>query len=504
MAAAEEQYDLLVVGGGINGAGIACDAAGRGLKVLLCEQDDLGHATSSASSKLIHGGLRYLEHYEFRLVREALAEREILLGKAPHLIQPLEFVLPHSELARSAWLIRVGLFLYDHLSRHRRLPRSRAIDLRCNPEGLPLKARIDAGFTYYDCWVDDARLVVLNAVAAAEAGATILTRTRLVEARRSNDLWWAQLLDRRTGAVRQVAARCLVNATGPWVREVLDRVLGVARNRGIRLVKGSHIVVPRLYQGDHAYILQHSDRRVVFVLPFERRFSLIGTTEINFSGDPDEIEIVPKETRYLCDVVNGYFTEPVSPDDVLWSYAGVRPLFDDAAEDLSAVTRDYVLDLNAPDRQPPLLSVLGGKITTYRRLAEQALDKLAQFLPAMGAPWTAAAPLPGGDMAGGDFERFLDELQGAHPNIEPGLLHGLARRYGTRATAVLGVARAMADLGTNFGAGLYAREVDYLIEREWAETAQDILWRRTKAGLQLDDQARAAVAAYVEARASAA
>ena len=489
--------DIIVVGGGINGAGIACDAAGRGLSVVLCERDDLASATSAASSKLIHGGLRYLEYYRFGLVRKSLVEREVLLSRAPHIIWPLRFVLPYRSQMRPAWMVRLGLFVYDHLARRRRLADSHGIDLRADPAGAPLHDSLKKAFVYSDCWVDDARLVAINAVDAALRGAAILTRTELAGARRVDGVWEARLRDRHGGAERTVRARVLVNAAGPWVQTVRDGLLGDAGANRVRLVKGSHMVVPRLYEGDHAYILQNTDRRFIFVLPYEGEFSLIGTTEVAIDGDPATPRMEADEAAYLCDAVNGYFTKPIAPDDAVWSYAGVRALFDDRAEKPSAITRDYVLDLDAPASEAPLLSVLGGKITTYRRLAEHALAKLRPFLPAMGAPWTRDEPLPGGDFPGGDVDALVGDLARAYPKLDAGYLRALARRHGTLARDVLGDAREMADLGADFGAGLRGREVDYLIGYEWAHTADDVLWRRTRCGLHMDERERAAVAEYM-------
>ena len=490
-------YDLLVVGGGVNGAGIACDAAGRGLSVALCEQDDLAGATSSASSKLIHGGLRYLEQYEFRLVREALGEREVMLSKAPHIIKPIRFVLPHHGQVRPAWMVRLGLFLYDHLAAHPRLPNSEGIDLRRDPAGKPLRDGMDKGFAYADCWVDDARLVVFNAMQAAGKGATILTRTKLIEAKRRDGLWQARLRDQQNDQEQTLQARVLVNATGPWVQEFLDQAVGSPSDKGIILVKGSHIVVSRLHDGEQAYILQNPDRRVVFVIPFERRFSLIGTTDIPVEGDPSHPAIGDDEINYLCESVSRYFEKPVSPDDVVWSYAGIRPLFNDDETDPSKVTREYVLDLDAPPGQAPILSVFGGKITTYRCLAEQALDKLRPYFPEMGAPWTAEAALPGGDIPKGDFVSFVSEIQRDYPGLESGFLHNLARRHGALTHKVLADAVNPGDLGQDFGGGLCAREADYLMAHEWARTAEDILWRRTKTGLHMAEAGRSALADYV-------
>ena len=496
--------DMLVIGGGINGAGIARDAAGRGLSVVLCEQGDLGCATSSASSKLIHGGLRYLEHYKFGLVRESLAEREVLLNNAPHLIFPLRFVLPHTASQRPAWLIRAGLFLYDHLGGRRHLPGSRRLDLATHPAGVPLRPEFTRGFAYSDCSVDDSRLVVLNALGAAELGATIRPRTRCESARRDGAEWLAALRDLRSGAQTTVRARILVNATGPWTGRVLERTIGIERGKCPRLVKGSHIVVQRQYDGAHAYLLQNVDRRIVFVIPYERGFTLIGTTEVPFDGDPAEARIDAAETAYLCAAVGRFFTRPVTPDDVLWSFAGVRPLFDDASEDPAAVTREYVLDLDAGPEKPPLLSVFGGKITTYRRLAERALDMLRPYIPVAGAPWTALEPLPGGDLPDADFERFSSALCRGRPWLPTDLAQRYARAYGTRTEALLGDARSVDDLGRDFGAGLHEREVAYLASNEWAATAEDILWRRSKLGLHAPKETAAALDGWLAGNAAGA
>jgi glycerol-3-phosphate dehydrogenase len=487
--------DLLVVGGGINGVGIARDAAGRGLSVVLVEQDDLASHTSSWSSKLIHGGLRYLEHYEFRLVREALIEREVLLEAAPHLVRPVRFVLPHSPEQRPVWMIRLGLFLYDHLGGRRRLPTSGRVALEGTSEGRPLKPWVKAAFSYADCWVDDSRLVVLNAIDARERGATILTRTRCVGAERAGPMWVVTLEERSGGRRFTRRSRALVNAAGPWVAHVLADTLGIASANRVRLVKGSHIVVPRLYAGDHPYILQNTDGRIVFVIPYQQgRFSLIGTTDLNYEGDPRAVRITPEETAYLCAAVNRYFRREIGPADVVWSYSGVRPLYDDATADPSAVTRDYVFDLDTGSGRPPLLSVFGGKLTTYRKLAEHALAKL---LPALGAerpPWTARAVLPGGDLPDADFDRFLDELARHRPWLPESTLRRMARAYGTRISRILGDASRLADLGADLGGGLSEAELDYLVREEWAREAEDVLWRRTKLGLVTDAETERRVA----------
>src|SRR6202045_351633 len=494
----KKNVDLLIIGGGVNGAGIARDAAGRGLAVMLCKQGDLAGATSSASSKLIHGGLRYLEYYHFRFVREALLEREVLLGIAPHIVWPASFILPHDKGLRPALVIEAGLFLYDWLARRNRLGRSRRLDLRTAKEGARIKDHLTTGFAYSDCRVDDARLVVLNAVDARERGADIRTRTRCVSAKREQGTWRATLLDMRVATTTIVTARGLVNAAGPGAAEVLSGVIGHDAGKRLRLVKGSHIVVPRIYEGDHSYVLQNEDRRVVFVMPYEMDYSLIGTTEIPFEGDPSKARISEDEIVYLCAAVSRYFREPLSPRDAVESFSGVRPLYDDGAKNASAATRDYVLDLDAPEGRAPLLSVFGGKITTYRRLAEDAIDRLsAQLKPPRAERWTATAPLPGGDMEGGDFDGFLRTLRGKYPWLDATTVARLARAYGTRAEAVLDDARGACDLGVDFGAGLFQAEIDYLIGQEFALTAEDILWRRSKRGLHLSPADRAQLGAYV-------
>jgi glycerol-3-phosphate dehydrogenase len=484
-----ETVDVFVIGGGINGAGIARDAAGRGLSVVLCEKDDLSQGTSSRSGKLVHGGLRYLEYWEFRLVREALIEREVLLESAPHIIWPLRFVLPHSPNDRPAWLVRLGLFLYDHLGGRKRLPGTRLLDLRRDPEGAPLRDTFTRGFEYSDCWVDDARLVVLNALDAAERGARILTRTACISARRESGLWRLETVNTLTGERRAWRARALVNAAGPWVLDVIHRVAGGTSTRKIRLVKGSHIIVPKFWQGAHAYLVQNTDRRVIFIIPYEGDKALIGTTDIPYQGDPEAVSAGEDEIAYLIDAVNRYFAPQLCRADVLESFSGVRPLFDDGRGNPSAVTRDYVLELATIDGVP-LLSVFGGKITTFRKLAEQALRCLKGTFPAMRPAWTATAPLPGGDMPGADFASFLITLRAQYPWLPEPLAAHYARLYGTRAGVLLGSARSMEDLGRRFGPLLYAVEADYLRASEWARTPEDILARRTKHGLQMSDQER--------------
>lgn len=481
---AEERFDLLVVGGGINGVGIARDAAGRGLRVCLIEQSDLAAFTSSASTKLIHGGLRYLEYREFRLVREALAERERLLGIAPHLVHPLRFILPHTSALRPRWQLRAGLFLYDHLGGRGHLPGSRAVDLRRNAVGRALKADYRHGFAYSDCWVDDSRLVVANARDAADRGAVILTRTRLTQARAERGGWHASCQSVLSGETLQMRAAAVVNAAGAWVNDVRGR-LGLSSAEPIRLVRGSHIVVPRLFEGEHAYILQNPDRRIVFAIPFQDGFTLVGTTDVPHTGALDSVSITEAETDYLCASINRYFEQSIHPHDVTWSYSGVRALRDDGATDAAAVTRDYELVLERSAQGAPLLSVLGGKITTYRKLAEAALAKLHPKIGGSTTSWTASAALPGGDMAQASFTEFVAAAARRWPFLAPQHLRRLARAYGTRVERVLDDARALADLGEPLGADLTAAEVDYLRREEWAVTSEDILWRRGKLGLRL-------------------
>jgi glycerol-3-phosphate dehydrogenase len=496
--------DLLVVGGGINGAGIARDAVGRGLSVLLVEQSDLASATSSASTKLIHGGLRYLEYYEFRLVREALIEREVLLRNAPHIIRPLTFVLPHEAALRPAWLVRIGLFLYDHLGGRKLLPASRGLNLRRDPAGKALKPSLTKGFSYSDCRVDDARLVVLNALDAKERGAAILTRTRCVSARRRGNLWTAVIENLSSGERRTIQARCLVNAAGPWVASFVEHALALPHRQRLRLVKGSHIVVPRLFEGEQAYILQNADRRIVFAIPYEGDHTLIGTTDETYEGDPAKVVISAAETAYLCQVINDHFVKQISPADVVWTYAGVRPLHDDESASASAVTRDYVLELDDQGGIAPLLSVFGGKITTFRKLAEHALEKLKPHFPKSGPAWTHAVPLPGGDIPDADFAGFLASVSARWPWLPADLARRYARAYGTRIARLVGDAQGINDLGFHLGDDLYGREIEYLIKQEWAVTAEDILWRRSKRGLHVAPATVAALEAWLgETRAKA-
>ena len=489
-------YDLLVVGGGINGAGIARDAAGRGLRVLLVEQDDLASHTSSASTKLIHGGLRYLEYYEFGLVRKALHEREILLRAAPHIIWPLRFVMPHMPNLRPAWMIRVGLFLYDHLSRRELLPASRGIDMRRHAAGTPLIDSIRRGFVYSDAWVDDARLVVLNVLDAQEHGATVMTRTKLVGAQRQGTGWQAQL-QARDGSRLSVDARAIANAAGPWVGSLLHDTLGCAAPYNVRLVKGSHIITRKLFDHDHAYIFQNPDKRIIFAIPYEHDYTLIGTTDLEFHGDASKVQISDDEIAYLCDSANSYFKRKISPAEVVWTYSGVRPLLDEASDNPSAVTRDYHLELDAEGGQAPLLSVFGGKITTFRKLAEEAVDLLAKPLGLAQASSTGTLPLPGGDIRNADFGAFLEEFKSRHPWLPSTLAHRYARAYGTRAYRLIGGARDLAGLGTEIAAQLYAAELVYLRDNEWARSAEDILWRRSKLGLHVPKDTAAKIDAWL-------
>jgi glycerol-3-phosphate dehydrogenase len=497
-------HDLLIVGGGINGVGIARDAAGRGLSVVLVEQDDLAAHTSSWSTKLIHGGLRYLEHYEFRLVGESLAEREVLLRAAPHLIEPLAFVLPHEPHLRPAWMIRAGLFLYDRIGGRMTLPRSRSVRLDHTAYGAGLKPRFRRGFVYSDAQVDDARLVVVNALDARARGADIRVGVRFLGAAREDGVWRVAVDGPQGEAV--LRARAVVNAAGPWVCDALSTVRGVSLDARVRHVKGSHIVVPRVHTQAHAYILQNADQRIVFVIPWLERYSLIGTTDVSVE-DYDDPPIGDAEVDYLLNLANEYLAQPLARPDIVWTYSGVRPLYDDGSSDPSAITRDYVLKCDAlpgppgPDRAP-LLSVFGGKLTTYRKLAEHALAELGPFFPRMAPAWTRDAILPGGDLPGGR-EALVADLRARYAMLPADLVSGIARRHGTRARDLLSGVRGAADMGEDFGGGLTEREVAWLIEHEWARTADDVLWRRTKCGLPMTPAQRARVAQRMAAHAIA-
>ena len=499
-------FDLLVIGGGINGCGIARDAAGRGLSVALAEMNDLGSATSSASTKLFHGGLRYLEYFEFRLVRESLVERETLLKAMPHISWPMRFVLPyHADMrfdattpttrllrvlmpwlkgARPAWLIRLGLFLYDHLGGRDLLPGTSSLTLRGTPEGKPLQDRFERAFEYSDCWVEDSRLVILNARDAEARGATILPRQKVVAAEVEDGAWRVTLQEAETGAKRQVTAKMLVNAAGPWVGDVLRGTLRSNAASGVRLVRGSHIVTRRLFDHDKCYFFQGRDGRIIFAIPYETDFTLIGTTDADHPEASVKPVCTPAERDYLIDFINGYLAQPIGADDVVWTFSGVRPLFDDGATSASAATRDYVLERD-DSRGAPALNVYGGKITTYRRLAESALDRIAPVFPGLPGRWTAGVPLPGGDFPVRGVARLCADLQAAYPFLTDAWALRLVRAYGTDARLVLAEARTAADLGEDFGATLTEREVRWLIDHEYARTAEDVLWRRGKLGLRV-------------------
>ncbi len=474
-----DTVDVLVIGGGINGVGIAADAAGRGLTVTLCEKGDLGSATSSASSKLIHGGLRYLEHYEFRLVKEALAEREVLLAKAPHIIWPLRFRLPHQSHLRPTWMIRAGLMMYDALAKRRVLPRSRKVNAI---PGQPLRGDITTCFEYSDGWVDDARLVILNAMAAQDQGATILPRTECISAAREGKHWVAtlQLPD---GQTRQVRARSIVNAAGPWAISFIDRLADTPNPDAMRLVKGSHIVVPRLYDSEEAYILQNQDKRIVFVIPYENDYSLVGTTDENYQGDPSAVRISDTEKAYLIDIVNNYFANTISTQDIVHTYSGVRPLLEEKNASAQELTRDYKVMMQGDSQSPVLVNIFGGKITTYRKLAEHAVNTLCRHFPKASGAWTKTAPLPGGAFV--NHATLATKLSHDYPWLPAALIERYVRQYGLLCKRFLNGKVALADLGEDFGAGLYQSEVDYLCAHEWAKTTDDILWRRTKQGLRL-------------------
>lgn len=478
-------YDLAIIGGGVNGCGIARDAAGRGLSVFLCEQNDLASGTSSASTKLIHGGLRYLEYYEFRLVREALHEREVLLNAAPHIIWPLRFVLPHNKGLRPAWLVRLGLFLYDHLGGRKLLPGTSVVDLRKDKTGEPLQEGFTKGFEYSDCWVMDSRLVVLNAMDARDRGADIRTRTKLIDARRVDGVWELTLQDRQTEKRFTVRSKILINAGGPWLDQLMEHIAHCQTKEHIRMVKGSHIIVKKMYDHDRAYIFQNPDGRIVFAIPYENDFTLIGTTDEDFHGDPDSVCISEAEISYLCEAVSEYFLKSVTPADVVSHFAGIRPLFDDGRSDAKAATRDYILKVDAGEHndEAPLLSIYGGKITTYRKLAESVLEKISRYTEKIGQQWTESKALPGGDFEPGMFERELEQFQQKYPFIAQTTARRLLRLYGTCVYKMLHNAKTKEDLGEDFGNSLFAVEVEYLIANEWAKSGEDILWRRTKLGL---------------------
>ena len=489
-------YDLLIIGGGINGTAIARDAAGRGLKVLLCERDDLAGHTSSASTKLIHGGLRYLEYYEFNLVRHALKEREVMLRAAPHIIWPMRFVLPYDKGLRPAWMLRTGLFLYDHIGGREMLPGSKSLKLDKAPHLGVLESRFKTGFEYSDCWVDDARLVVLYAIDAAHHGADIRTRTEVLSVTTTGRGYSAEI--KQNGKIETIHAKGVVNASGPWVDEVLGKIKPSDNEQSLRLVTGSHIVTKKLFDGDHAYLFQNADNRVIFAIPYEHDYTLIGTTDKPYDLSEGPVKISEEEISYLCEAASEYFENDISPDDVVWTYAGVRPLYDDKKADASAVTRDYVLDIEEISNEAPFMSVYGGKITTSRRLGEQAMQELAKYFKNAGDDWTESALLPGGDLYDADFDRFFNDMQKRYPALNEDLLRRLCHAYGTRITLILGDGKTQPDLGQNFGAGLYEIEAKYLINHEWATSAEDILWRRSKLGLHMTKDQRANFTTWFE------
>jgi glycerol-3-phosphate dehydrogenase len=492
-----QPYDIFVVGGGINGCGIARDAAGRGYSVFLAEMNDLASGTSSWSTKLIHGGLRYLEFYEFRLVREALMEREVLWAIAPHIIWPLRFVLPHHRGMRPAWLLRLGLFLYDHIGGRKKLPPTKVLNLRSDAAGKPLRSNFTRAFEYSDCAVNDARLVVLNARDAADRGAEIRTRTKVISARRDGGLWAVQIEDANSGERQTVSAKLLVNATGPWVDHVLGDTLGKNDVHNVRLVQGSHIVIRKKYEHDRAYFFQNSDGRIFFAIPYEGDFTLIGTTDKDYQDDPAKAAISDQEIDYLCEGASGYFREPVTRDDIVWTFSGVRPLFDDGASAAQEATRDYIIRTEGGKDTAPLVNIFGGKITTYRRLSQSVLEKIESFLGKRGAQWTSSAPLPGGEFPPGEFGSQVQLLERDYPFLKRPMAHRLIRLYGMRARTFLGDAKSLKDLGKHFGSDLYESEIRYLMENEWAATAEDILWRRTKRGLVITGKEAGALGRFI-------
>ena len=474
------EFDLIVVGGGINGAGIASDAAGRGLSVYLCEQNDFASATSSASSKLIHGGLRYLEHYEFRLVKEALKERETLLKNAPHLVKPMRFILPHRPHLRPAWMIRTGLFMYDQLGKRETLKKTKKIKFNGSS---PLHSDIEQGFEYADCWVDDARLVITNLIQAKNKGANINNQTRCIWAKQIGSIWQCQMENTETGKQYLITAKALVNAAGPWVEKFIKESTASKSPYGIRLIKGSHIVVPKINQDNEAFILQNEDKRIVFVIPYLEDFSIIGTTDVEFEGNPSQVKISQEEINYLLKVSNDHFKQKLTETDIVWSYSGVRPLCNDESDSPSAITRDYTLAMSELN-EAPLLSIFGGKITTYRKLAEAAMEKLSPHFLQMGEPWTHKASLPGGEFPEGKSE-FITTLKNSHSWLDDKTINRYSDAYGTLCFIFLEKINSIEEMGEDFGHGLYKREVDYLVEHEWVRTAADLLWRRSKLGLFL-------------------
>lgn len=492
----QPEYDLFIIGGGVNGCGIAADAALRGLKVGLCEQKDLASGTSSASSKLIHGGLRYLEYYEFGLVRKALIEREVLLKNAPHIIWPLTFILPHAKHLRPRWLLRLGLFLYDHLGGRKILPASKSINFDKLRAQHPLQEKYQQGFSYADCWVDDARLVTLNALLAKNHRADIYTYHRVTQANANNNGWDITCIS-EDGEQQQFRAKVLVNAGGPWIDQINRQVTHYQTKNHVSLIKGSHIIVPRFYQGEQCYILQNTDQRIVFVIPYEQQFCLIGTTDVRFQGNPQDATIEQTEISYLCEIVSSYFQHQVTPSDVVASYSGVRALIQEESDNASKITRDYHLELDTKTACAPLLSIFGGKITTYRKLAEQAVDKLKPYFPHLPTSVTEHTPLPGGDIRDHDFNQFLSTMQQQFDWLPDAVCRRYARTYGTRMTTLLQNATALIDLGQHFGDGVYQREVDFVIAQEWVKQPDDFLQRRSKLYLHISKATRETIIQYI-------
>lgn len=483
-----QKDDIFVIGGGINGCGIARDAAGRGYSVRLAEMNDLASGTSSWSSKLIHGGLRYLEHYEFRLVRESLLEREVLLKMAPHIIWPMRFILPHHSAMRPAWLLRLGLFIYDHIGKRKLLPGTKQVNLRKVSAGSPLKTLFKKGFEYSDCWVDDARLVVLNAKDAQEHGAIIETHTKVISAQRTGNVWSITTKNIRTGETTKHQARLIVNASGPWVDKVLGDAIKSNSSKNVRLVQGSHIVVPKIHDHDKAYIFQNPDDRIIFALPYEHDYTLIGTTDQDFQDDPANAKISETEIVYLCSMASEYFNQPVKKEDIVWSYSGIRPLFDDGATAAQEATRDYVLREDGTGNEPRLINVFGGKITTYRKLAESMLEKIEQNLGQKKGKWTANSHLPGGKFQTAEFHELVSKLKSEFAFLDLSSATRLIRSYGTNAWEVMQGVSTVDDMGKRFGGSLTEREVLYLIKNEWAECAEDVVWRRSKIGIRMSEQ----------------
>ncbi|MGB7336724.1 MAG: glycerol-3-phosphate dehydrogenase [Salaquimonas sp.] len=491
-------YDIFVIGGGINGCGIARDAAGRGYSVCLAEMNDLGSGTSSWSTKLIHGGLRYLEHYEFRLVREALIEREVLLNMAPHIIWPMRFVLPHHKGLRPAWLLRLGLFLYDHLGGRKILPATKVLDLDSDIAGRPLKDEFSKAFEYSDCWVNDARLVVLNAMDARAKGADIHTRTKVISATKADDHWEIEMLLTNTGIIQKVSARLIVNAGGPWVDEILQSSIGKNDAHNIRLVQGSHIVIRKKFDHSKAYFFQNSDERIFFAIPYEQDFTLVGTTDQDYEGKLSDVKISQEEIRYLCAGASEYFKKPVTEADIVWTFSGVRPLFDDGASKAQEATRDYVLRTDGDAPAPKVINIFGGKITTYRRLAEAMLEKIGEAIGTKGQPWTKESTLPGGEFEPSGFEELLSKLHSRYSFLEFSICERLARSFGQKAFDILGQAKSHKDLGEDFGHGLTEAEVRYLITNEWAQTAEDVAWRRSKLGIRFSEKQMARLSRFMD------